>query len=305
MPQTYRLFQPAITTVVVYVLLIFVLPANRISMHTYHLNGLEYRALLFAVSLPSIATWVAAFLGYLKLLQYIRVINKSPEGADFATLARGYAWLAWSLPVAATINLLLTSAVNTWPHTQPAAIIIRNYINIALPLIAFSIMGTATRALMSRLKISLSSASIRGIMLVFLTGGVLYCFLTFQQLNLNSLHSTHNPYYMPLWLMVLTIIIPSLYAWFNGLLAAYEIMLYSRHTDGVLYRSALRLLVAGLVIIIVSFVAIQFTSSVNPGLARLILNWRLILTLLFRITSAVGFILVAVGAHRLKTIEEI
>src|SRR5581483_1197024 len=123
MPQTHRLLQPAVTTVVAYVLLIFILPGNHTTMATYHLGGLEYRALLFAVSLPSIATWIAAFVGYVKLSQYVETVRSSPEGEDFAKLARGYAWLAWSLPIAAAVNLILSGAVNQWPHLLGSAVI--------------------------------------------------------------------------------------------------------------------------------------------------------------------------------------
>jgi hypothetical protein len=303
--KTNRLLQPAALSVIVYIVLVFILPINKYSAHTYHLSGLEYRALLFAVVLPSIATWVAAFIGYLKLQQYVAIIRKSPEGADFALLNRGYAWLAWSLPIAAITNILLSGAVNAWPGLLKAAVILHNYTNLILPLVAFTIMGSATRAMVNRTKLGFTSASIRGIMFIFLTAGVIYCFLTFQQFDLSSLQSTDNPYFMPLWLMVLTIIIPSLYSWFIGLLAAYEIMLFSQRTEGVLYRSALRMLVAGLTLIIVSFVAVQFTTSVSPGIGRLVLGYRLVLTLIFRVIGGAGFILVALGANRLKTIEEI
>lgn len=304
-PSASRIIQPAVLSVILYVVLIFALPANKLSSQTYHLSSLEYRALFFAVALPAIATWTAAFIGYIQLERYISVIKKNPDGPDFTTLVRGYAWLVWSLPITATISILLSGVVNHWPHFINAAVIFRNYLNLILPLIAFTIIGGASRRLINRAKLNLSSASVRGIMLIFLAGGVFYCFLTFQQFNLSSLSSSDNPYYLPLWLMVLTVIIPSLYAWFIGLLAAYEISIFSQRTDGVLYRSALKMLAAGLVLIIVSFVAIQFTTSVNPGVGRLILGWHLVLTLLFRVIGGIGFVLVAIGAKRLKTIEEI
>jgi len=186
-----------------------------------------------------------------------------------------------------------------------AAVILRNYINLVLPLIAFTIISSASRGLVNRAKLAFSSVNIRLIMLAFLSAGVIYCFLTFQQFNLSSLSASDNPYYLPLWLMVITVVISNLYAWFIGLLAAYEIVLFSQKTEGVLYRSAIKWLAAGLVIIIVSFVAIQFTTSVNPTFDRLILNYRLVLTLIFRIIGGCGFILVAMGAHRLRKIEEL
>ncbi len=302
---TSRTLQPAILSVILYVILIFILPTNAISIRDYHLSAFEYRVILFAVALPTMATWVLAFIGYIKLRQYVDTIRKVPEGKDFGELARGYAWLAWSLPISVTLNLLLSASVNEWPHLLSASVILRNYVNLILPLIAFTIIGTASRGLVNRAKLAFSSGTVRSIMLLFLAAGVLYCFLTFQHFDLGSLNSTNNPYYMPLWLMVLTVIIPNLYAWFIGLLAAYEITLYSQRSEGVLYRSALRMLSIGLVVIIVSFVAIQFITSVTPGVGRLVLGYRLVLTLMFRIVGAIGFVLVALGAHRLKKIEEI
>ena len=303
--DTGRLLQPAILTVAVYILLIIFLPPNKATLHAHHLSALEYRTLLFAVSIPSLVTWVAAFIGYTQLRQYVTIIHDSPDGPHFQTLARGFAWLAWSLPVSAIVYLLLSSSANKWPGLTATTVILRNYINLILPLIAFSIIGTASRGLVNRARLNFSSASVRLIMLVFLAGGVLYCFLTFQQFDLSSLSSTDNPYYLPLWLMVLSVIIPYLYAWFIGLLAAYEIMLFSRHSEGVLYRQSLGMMVSGLMMIIISLVAIQFTSTVNPGIGHLIFGYHLALTLIFRIVGGVGFVLVAIGAGRLKKIEEI
>jgi hypothetical protein len=302
---TSRLLQPAVLSAVVYIGLILLLPPNKAALHTYGLSGSEYRALLFALSIPSVVTWVAAFIGYAKLRQYVDVIRKSPEGGSFAILTRGYAWLAWSLPITATAYLILNAVSDKWPSLLSTNVIFHNYIGLILPLVAFTLIGTASRSLVNRAKLDITSASVRGIMLVFLAAGVLYCFLTFQQFNLDSLGSTHNPYYLPVWLMVLTVIIPYLYAWFIGLLAAYEIMLFSKHTEGVLYRSALRLLVAGLVTIIVSSVALQFSSSVQPAAGHVVFGYHLVLNLIFRIIAGIGFILVAFGAGKLRKIEEI
>jgi hypothetical protein len=302
---TTRYLQRAILLAGLYVVLIFLLPASRETMRAYHLSAFEYRIILLAVTLPQLVAWLVAFEGYARLRQYVYAIRKTREGVHFDKLATGSAWLAWSLPLPVILALLLNALASSWTALYPASIIIGNYFNLLLPLVAFSLIGTASRGLVSHVKIRFSLANIRTIMLVFLVGGVSYCYLTFKHFDPGSLGSTHNPYFLPIWLMVLSVIIPYLYAWFAGLLAACEITLFSQHTTGVLYRQALHLLAIGLVVIIVSSIALQYMNSVQPLVGHLVIDYQLVLASIFRIIDAGGFVLLAAGASRLKKIEEV
>lgn len=305
-PQfTLKALRIAILLALGYTALIFLLPANQASMQAYRLSPLEYRTILFMVMLPAMAAWLVAFVGYAKLRQYVYLVRKTSEGAQFGQLANGCAWLAWSLPLPAIVSLLLSAAANQWPGFYASSIIISNYVNLLLPFIAFSIIGGASRALVREAKLNFSLATIRVIMLLFVTAGVFYCYLTFRRFDLSSLTSTHNTYFLPIWLMVASIIIPYLYAWFVGLLAAYEITLFSKQTRGVLYRQSLRFLVAGLVTIIVSSIALQYMNSVQPRVGHLVISYRLVLESMFRVVGGCGFLLLAAGAARLKKIEEV
>ena len=289
----------------IYIVLIFVLPANEATLRTHHLSAWQYRLTLLAVTLPLVLAWVVAFVGYARLREYVQLVRKTPEGVHFDKLATGTAWLAWSLPLPAIVVLLLGGLANHWPGFYATSIIISNYLELALPLVAFSIIGVASRGLVNQAKLKISLLSSRLIMLLLLAAGVLYCYLAFQHLDLSSLGSTHNPYFLPLWLMVLSLIIPYLYAWFVGLVAAYEITLFSRQTTGVLYHQALRLLALGLVVIIASSIAQQYISGVQPRTNHLIFGYHMVLSSIFYVLSGVGFALLAIGANRLKKIEEI
>ena len=302
---TVQAFQQVALLILVEVSLIFVLPANQAALRLYHLSPLEYHIILFAVTLPTLVTWWAAFLGFATLRQYVYAIQATPEEPYFSKLALGCSWLAWSLPASAILMLVLSAAADQWPAFYSSAVIISNYANLALSLIAFTIIGGASRGLVNQAKLKFSLASVRSIILLFLLAGVSYCYLTFRHFDLTSLNSTHNAYYLAIWLMVISVMIPYLYAWFSGLLAAYEIDLFSKHTDGVLYRQALRLLVIGLLTIIVSFVALQYMNSLHPDIGPLSLIYQMVLTSLFRVTSGVGFVMLALGASRLKKIEEV
>ena len=288
-----------------YVILILILPPSEAGKHAYHLSSLGYRAALLAVALPSMLAWVAAFVGAARLRQFVGVVSASREGSHFEKLAGGATWLAWSLPVPSIVSLLFSTAASEWPGVHTATTIVGNYLYLILPLVGYSLMGDASRALINQARLKFSIANIRAIIFTFLAAGVLYCYLIFRRLDLTSLGSADNIYRLPVWLVVLTIIVPYLYAWFAGLLAAYEITLFSRHTAGVLYRQALQPLVVGLTIIILSSIALQYFSSVLPVRDHLVLDSRLILTLILRLIEAAGFLLMALGATRLKRIEEL
>jgi hypothetical protein len=274
-------------------------------MRTYHLTGFEYRVLYLAVAVPSLVIWFVAFYGYARLQEYARVIKRTDEAPAFGQLARGCMWLAWSLPVSALATYVLDAIADQWGGFHAASIILANYITLALPLLGFSLVGIASKELINRVNARLSPVNARGIMLFFVVGGVLYCYLTFRQFNPGSLGSTHNPYFLPIWLLLLTVIIPYLYAWFVGLLAAYEITSYSQQVRGVLYKQALHLLVGGLVAVIAGSILLQYISSVDPSPGHLVLDYRLLLVVLFRIVIGIGFVLIAAGANRLKRIEEV
>ena len=304
-PVTSRALQQYVMLAVFYVALIMLLPANSVTMHEYNLSALEYKIVLLALAIPSLLVWLAAFIGYAKLRLYARSLSKTPEGIYFDELAGGCTWLAWSLPISTIVPTILNAVANQYPGLHETAIIISNYTGLILPLIGFSVIASASRGLLGNVNAKLSLANARVIIIAFLLFGVLYCFLTFSRFDLTSLGSNDNPYFLPAWLMVITIIVPYLYAWFMGILAAYELTLFRKHVSGVLYRNALGLLVGGLLAVILSSVALQYVNSVDPRVGHLVLSYKIVLVLLFRIIGGGGFILLAVGASRLQKIEEV
>ena len=302
---TLRTMQWCAAVAATYVVLIFVLPGNHATMDYYHLSAFGYRVANAALAIPTIAVWFAAFWGYAKLREYSRAIAISREGPQFARLASGCAWLAWSLPVTTISYFLLNGVANKWPAFHPAAIIISNYCALILALIAFITISLAARGMIGKSRLNLGLTSARLVMALFFVGGLAYCFFIFRHLDLTSLASTHNPYFLPAWLMIISVIIPYLYAWFIGLLAAYEISLFGANVHGLLYRRALLYMVSGLVAVVLSSIALQYISSVVPKSGDLLFDYRLLLILVVRIVGGVGFFVLAIGANRLKKIEEV
>lgn len=302
---TYRALQHYAWLAIFYTALIFVLPVSPATTASYHLSELEYRVVEFAVALPTLAVWLAAFVSYASLRGYARYIRKTPEGIYYDQLAEGLTWLAWSLPVSTITRAVLNAIAVNHPAFHAGSVIIGDYISLILPLIAFSVIANASRGLLGTVKIKPALLNSKAIVAGFMALGVFYCILTFRHFDLSSLGSTQNPYFLPIWLMVLTVTVPYLYAWFMGVLAAFEITLYRRHVAGVLYKQPLGLLVGGLLIVILSSMAVQYMFSISPPSDHLVLNVQLVFSMIFRVIRGVGFVLIILGARRLQKIEEV
>ena len=286
---------------VLYVLLNLFITPNA-ATRQYNLSVDEYRIMITTIILPVVAIWFAAFYGYEKMRAYAQAIRKSPEGPAFSDMANGAAWLAWSLPIPAIISTILLGVGPNHVTLHSAAIIINNYLAIAFALVIFTVIGRATRKLSEVGRVRPTLFGTQVMIGSFVVLGVLYCYFTLHNIEP---HVVTNPYHLPLWLILLTVIIPYLYAWFMGLLAAYEISLYSKKSKGIFYRQALHLLSLGVVIVILASIMIQYLSSISPRLSHLRLNSYLIIIYLLLIVYSLGYILIALGAKKLKRIEEV
>lgn len=240
MTSTAKLIRPILFLLPLYIALIFLLPPSNKVMSSYGISSMEYNVLMVLVALPYILVWIGGFLAYARLQQYTNLLKRTPEGGDFQQITQGIKYLAYGLPLVAVLTICLNSLGNNISELKAASIIIINYISLAVPLIAYSAMRKGTHGLIERAKLRFSLNDMRSIVIALVLIGVVYCYFTFQKLNLESVGSADNPYYLPAWLMITTVIIPYLYAWFSGLLAAYELVIFGRQVQGVLYRQAMR-----------------------------------------------------------------
>ncbi|MDB5169372.1 MAG: hypothetical protein JWO41_728 [Candidatus Saccharibacteria bacterium] len=290
---------------ILYLLLVSIFPANADSMTQYGWSSTEYHTIYLMIVIPMVATWFAAFYGYNWVRSYAKSIENTAEGDSYRQLANGVGWLALSLPVPTIASLILNSIANAHPGFHASAIIISNYIALILPLFAFAVIGNAARMLTATASIRISLAGARSVIFMFVLLGVAFCYLILKHFDLGSPASNNNPYFMPIWIMLLTIIVPYLYAWFVGLLAAYEFSVLATKTRGVLFSQALKLFALGLVTVIGSSIVLEYISSAAPRSGHLELNGRLLATYVFRIAAGIGFLLIAQGARRLRKIEEV
>lgn len=295
-----------VVLVVTYFALLFLLPASKVAMHNYHLSTTAYHVLLSVVELPLAVMWVAAFYGYTRLRQYANVIAKTPEGAGFLKLTRGFQWLALTLVIPPAISLIANGIANRYTGLHASALIISNYASMIFPLVAFTFMAGGAERLLAKGKWSRSvTYNLRTIYAVYAVLSATYCFMVFRHITSSSLANPDNAYYLPTWLLIGSIVIPYLYIWYTGLTAAYEINILAKNARGVLYRQGLALIARGVMLVIVSLVGSQLLQAIMPRTGHLALNVVLLLIYIVYIVITLGFVLIGLGANRLKRIEDI
>lgn len=288
-----------------YFSLTFAVPVKKLAINSYYLTAHPNHFLVLAFILPVIGIWFAAFYGYSKLVTYADSIRTTVEGKDYARLAAGCGWLAYALPVPALASLVLNSIASSRPSLHPMAVIVGNFVNLLLPLIAFCLLCNGAMGLTTHADIKLDIKRARILIIAFVTLGIIYSYFIFKRFHVVSIGSADNTFFLPAWLMIVSVLVPYLFSWFVGLLAAYEIILFAQHSTGVLYRRALTYLGSGVGVVIVSSIALQYISSLVPRTGTLSLNYSLISIYVIQIFAAAGYALIALGATRLKRIEDI
>ena len=286
---------------IAYIVLCFALPPNTATTSAYNLTYTEYRILLVFINIPILVVWFAAFYGYGKLDEYVALVKKAPNGKPLADISNGLKFLAWGLPITSIVSMALAGVTHATPGITSFTIITTHYMSLLVAILAFTCTGIGSWRLTDITHIRPSLAMTRWIFASFTFVGVMFTYFT-----ITASQTQHpNPFRLPMWLILLTIVTPYLYAWFMGLFAAYEIFLYSKQTKGVLYKQALTCLAAGIMITIVSSVMFQYLLVDTTHIRKISFSWMFIGVYLLLLMYAGGFLLFSTGAKRLKKIEEV
>jgi hypothetical protein len=302
-----RHFYLAILLILIYLGLALIPSPDPAAIARYHLTATTLRIIDAAILLPFAGIWMVAIYGYHRFMKYALLIKDSKDGVQILTMAQGLRYLAYGLPVAGIVSQVLTQFALHHSISLPAAKIITNYFNLILPLIAFIIISRGARGLADLRKLRPTLRGVHALTILSVIIGVSYCYSILSNNYSVAMHSSisTSAYFLPGWLVLLTLAGPYLYMWFIGLLSAAELYLYHKTLKGVIYRRSWALVSGGLTGVIISSILLQYITTLTPKLVRLRLNTLLILIYILLISIAAGYILIAVGAKRLQKIEEV
>lgn len=275
------------------------------SLTKYHISNGEARALILTVVIPYLVIWWVALAGYLRLCAYAAKIRKSKDGRAFKTISVGVLWLALWLPISAVVSSQFTHIYSAHHSLTAGLVILSNYINLAILVPSFLIINSGSRQLLGVIKLQ-ERISMRTVLFSIVFAS-LYTWLVLndpaRRVPTGSVSTA--AYYQPNWLIITTIVIPRLVMWFYGLQAVHNIYVYMYKVKGAIYKDALRNLANGVCGVIVASIILRCIQSLTSQLGKLSLILVLLIVYALLVALAVGYIFMAMGAKRLKQIEEL
>ncbi len=284
-----------------YIVLTFSLPPDPQVISRYQLTPADLRLLNLSIVIPITAIYLSALFGFLRVKDYSHNIHKTKEGPYFKDLANGLMVLAFSLPVNSIIGALFSYSRYRHQNLLPALTILRGYTTLALAGTAIYLISKGAQGLYDSLKqkekLLNPTLALAGPILI---SSFFTWLITAQEVTTNS----QKTYYLPQWLIILSIAIPYTLIWCMGVKAAFQLYRYKSGVKGSVYKQIFDNLSKGVGVIIVVSILIQFITTLSEQLSRLNLSPLLLIIYLLIILYAIGFGLVARGSKKLKMIEE-
>ncbi len=294
--------QYCVALMALYLIASLLIPLSRETREAYNLSLAQAHIISFITILPLFGIWFVAFYAYGLLQKYARAIRHDEEGVAFSKIADGVMILSWGLVAQAFASLILGWVGDQAGGMRATVVVLQSYITLIFPLIAFSYIWSGTQKLLGHRKNVGSLMASRTLLLVFAGIAAAYVYLVLRLHEQSG--SEVSP--LPALLLLVTIIVPYLFAWFSGITAAYELTVHARLTRGLLYKRALNLLAGGLAFLIVATIAMQyFNSMFLSNLGEFSINAVLLVDYLLLLMIALGYVIVIAGVRGLQKIEEV
>ncbi len=291
----------------IYLVVMLTLPPDKRALVKYQLSPSAIKVIGLVVALPLVAIWGVAFYGYYRYNTYALSISRTKDGAYHKLISNGLLVLALSLPISTIISNLLTYYGRQNTNFMPSSTILGNYLALALNFVAFLLIYRGTNGLLKITNQSLRTRSEVYLMMGFTIVVGLFFYLSLRnparQFPTGSV--TTAAYYLPDWLIILTILIPYTIVWYMGVMSAYRLWLYRSNVQGKIYKWAFTRLALGLGVVVGFLMVLRYLVALTTTLDNLALKYLLLVVYLLLIFIAIGYGLIASGAKRLKKIEEV
>jgi magnesium-transporting ATPase (P-type) len=269
----------------------------------YGLTHSSYYLVIFPIVVLLVLIFLAGFYGSLTIKKYSSAIRDSHDGRAMNLISNGLLVLALSLPVTSVVATISGLIERNHLSMMPALTIFNNYLGLVFMGLSFMLITIGAEWLYEIVRAKISPWPQKVWVLAFIIFSTLYTyFIVFQATQPGA---AQKIYYLPHWLLLISIVIPYLYIWYRGANAGYCIYEYRQNVPGKLYKSALNLLAGGIGLVIISSIASRTITTLSTKLTSLHLTPLLIIIYALLALMGGGFLLIALGARRLIKIEEV
>lgn len=297
---------------IAYISITLLLPPDPVSLARYNVSAWQLRLIGLSVSIPLAGIWFAAFYGYAKFKEYALTIKGTKDAHGLSIISDGLKILAFGLPLSSLISTTMSffsrnpSLTETSP-LAPVAVITNVYVALIIAVLAYITLRKGSTELIKVNNFTVTTSDKTKNTIFFVIATIVYVFLVFLNPNrqVPSAPGFRATFYLPDWLIVLTIMLPYLYAWYSGFVASMNIVTYKKNTTGTIYKKALSGLSLGISTVIAVTIALQFFGTIGGAISKLNLSSILILVYVLLLAISAGYIIIARSAKKLTKIETV
>ena len=286
-----------------YLVLSIVLPPDPASLERYGITAIQAKLLSLSITLPITLIYAVALYGFRWLKSFALTVADTKEGRAYNQIADGLTIFTFSLPLMSIFSSLTNYLVVRNPEWLGELVVARNYFRVIITVVAFTLIARGAEKLVTSVKVkpTFERPHLSLLGTILLTTVYVWLIVTRNHAPQLAVPS----YYLPDPVVLFTQAIPLLFVWCRGLRAMYHLYVYREKLGGRVYRRAWDLLARGIALTIVVAIMMQFIVTASDRLIAINLTPILLLVYLLVVGYAVSFSFIAVGAKKLKMIEEV
>ncbi len=269
----------------------------------YNLSVSQARLLSLTIVLPVVAIWLVAMYGFVKIKDYAQLIKNSKDGAALNTISTGLLFLALGSPFSAVLTSVSAQLVKRHPDWLAATTIINNYITLIIMALGMFFIAKGAEQLVKLVGKKSGNNEQRLLVLLFIVLSTLYSYFLISQPIQTP--AGQRIYYMSHIMVLLTLAIPYLYYWYRGLLGAYYLYWYQKNVPGRVYKGSLSYVAGGIFTVIMTSILVRGLVTISARISTLGLPPILLIIYCLLLISGLGYVLIAIGAKKLRKIEEV
>ncbi len=276
----------------------------------FKLSSLQVRLIQLIFALPGLLIVLAILFGGLSIWRYSCAIGDSKEGRGFRFIAYGVFALLAGLILGNYLSdvqqLLAQNAANP-KRVRTDFVIISNYVSVLISFITYGMLLKGSHSLLSSLGKRVDALRrLVSMAVLFAVLMVMYAWLIHGNPDRQVATSAAAPVFgLSYWLIVFTVAGPLVVSWFVGAVALMHLRSYYTVTKGVVYRLLFKKFVIGMTLFIFLNIVLQLLTQLSSFYATRSVSVILSLIVIVYGALTYAFILIAHGAERLNSIENI
>jgi hypothetical protein len=284
---------------VIYAFFTFFAPDTPSSAH-FDIHGTERFIVDLTILIPVLLIWLMAAYGVTTFKNYSIMLKGTKEGTGIDLIADGLLVTLSYFVISSLFSSLMPYLIH-YRHYDSLAVV-HDHLAPLFSLVAFFLLYRGSSLLRQVTPFSTWTASTIWALIGYgiFVAAFVFDFAT-NAIGGGPLRTAIDV--LPHEVLLMTLILPYVIAWFLGVLACINIAKYANHVKGSLYRRALRDLVLGISGIAIFVMVIQLISYANRYFSRWSLGPILAILYALIILYGIGFVFVASGAKKLARIE--